>query len=62
MRRKDFGETTKHTLNLYTNDFAQLQELYPEIGASLVIRKIVRQHIEKMTKGNKAISVEVNDL
>lgn len=36
---------TKHTLNLYEGDFERLRELHPEVGASLVIRKIVRKYI-----------------
>lgn len=39
-------ETQKHTLHFYRGDFQRLQELYPEIGASLIVRKLVRKHIE----------------
>lgn len=39
----------KHTLNLYAGDFTRLQELYPEMGASLLVRHLVRAHILKVT-------------
>jgi hypothetical protein len=40
-------ELQKHTMNLYLGDYARLQDLYPEIGASVVIRRIIRAWIEK---------------
>ena len=38
----------KHTLHLYEEDFRRLQDLYPEIGASVVIRRIVRQYLNSL--------------
>ncbi len=38
----------KHTLNLYEGDYRKIQELYPEVGAGAVIRKLVRNHIVKV--------------
>lgn len=43
------SNTQKHTLNLFEGDFARLQELYPDAGASLVIRTLVRRHIDEKT-------------
>lgn len=40
-------DLTKHTLNLYSGDYAKLQELYPDVGAGPVIRKIIRKFIEQ---------------
>jgi hypothetical protein len=36
----------KHTINLYEGDFARLGELYPDVGASMALRTILRKHIE----------------
>ena len=38
----------KVTLNLFDGDFARLGELYPSIGPSLALRKILRAHIAKI--------------
>ncbi len=39
----------KHTLNLYEGDFEAVQRMHPEIGASVVIRRLVRRYIKDMT-------------
>ncbi len=39
-------ELQKHTLNLFEGDYEKLRELYPDIGAGAVIRRIVRRYIE----------------
>lgn len=39
---------TKHTLFLYKGDMDKLQSLSPELGASIVIRRLVRRHIERL--------------
>lgn len=52
-------DTQKHTLNLYEGDFARLQELYPETGASIVIRTLVRKHIEEKTPKVDVSNVKV---
>jgi len=36
----------KHTLNLYAGDFDELQNMFPEVGASVAIRTLVRNYIE----------------
>ena len=46
---KDIEPTQKHTLHLYAGDFDRLHELHPEISASLIVRKLVRKHIQDMT-------------
>lgn len=40
----------KHTLHLYNGDFQRLGEIYPEAGASSIIRKLVRAHLSKIDK------------
>lgn len=37
----------KHTLNLFSGDYDRLQQLFPDLGAGPVIRKIVREFIER---------------
>ena len=39
---------TKHTLNLFEGDYARIQELFPDEGAALVIRRIVRRFLEQV--------------
>ncbi len=41
-------ELQKHTLLLFEGDYRRLQEYYPEIGAAIVIRKIVRKHLTQL--------------
>lgn len=40
-------ELQKHTLNLYAGDFDRLGELFPDFGASTVIRSVVRKFLEQ---------------
>ena len=57
MRKK--LNTTKHTLHFFAGDVARLQELYPEPGASAVIRALVRKHIEAIeAKADKVADVQ----
>ena len=41
-------DLTKHTLNIYSGDYAKIQAWWPEIGAAAVIRRIIRQFVEKV--------------
>lgn len=43
-------ELQKHTLNLRAGDFTRLYELHPELDPSAVIRQLVADHVDKMTK------------
>lgn len=39
----------KHTLLLFEGDYQKLQMLYPEAGgAAIIIRTIIRNHIERI--------------
>lgn len=40
----------KHTLNLYAGDYKEIQEMFPDIGAGVVIRKIVRKFVQDNRK------------
>jgi hypothetical protein len=49
MRRREDHAITKHTLNLYSGDYAKLQALYStRVGAAKIIRDIVHAHIRKI--------------
>lgn len=41
-------ELTKHTLNLFKGDYEKLAELYPDVGAAPVIRRIIRKYLESL--------------
>ena len=49
----------KHTLNLFEGDYEKLRELYPDIGASAVIRRIVRRYIEQVESTGSSIDAKV---
>jgi hypothetical protein len=52
----------KHTLNLFPGDYAKLQEYFPDIGAGLMIRRIVRKFLENMETAPEApdqISIDI---
>jgi len=44
------AETTlvKHTLNLHKGDYRRVQELYPDVGAGAVIRRLLRNFLERV--------------
>ncbi len=46
MPKRSEQSLTKHTLNLYEGDYERVQDLYPDIGAAVIIRKVLRQFIE----------------
>lgn len=35
----------KHTLHLYEGDYERIRQYYPDLGAAVVIRKIVRKFL-----------------
>lgn len=53
----------KVTLNLYAGDYTELMELYPDIGAAVIVRRIIRRFLEQVrAKGTASIEagVEIN--
>lgn len=50
---------SKHTLNFFSGDIDWLQERYPGVGSSVIIRKIVRAFILK-TKQRAAEKKDAN--
>lgn len=61
MPKKD-DDLAKHTLNLYAGDYAALQDLYPDVGAAVIIRRIVRSFVQQCEKNGASISanIEIN--
>lgn len=47
----------KHTINLYEGDFERLQEMYPELGAGIVVRKLVRKHLHSIEQNLTPINL-----
>lgn len=64
MRRKEDFPLQKVTLSLYDGDWDYIRSLYSQIGASRVIRKLVRNFREKVEKGAKqgVITVDVDSI
>lgn len=58
MRKRD-EDLQKHTLNLFEGDYEELQSFYPEIGASPVIRLIVRRYLEQIRANGGSIDAKV---
>lgn len=44
----------KHTLLLYEGEYHRLQEYYPEMGAAIVVRKLVRKHLKELDKQHES--------
>lgn len=55
-------DLTKHTLFLRRGDVEELQVLYPEVGASIIIRKLVSDHIDRIRSAapQNQIKMEIN--
>lgn len=55
-------ELQKHTLNLFSGDYARIQALYPDVGAGPIIRRVLRKFIEQCEEGTEGFDphVEVN--
>lgn len=49
----------KHTLNLYPGDYQKLRELYPDVGAGAIIRRLVRKYIEQVEATGGSIDAKV---
>ena len=52
----------KVTLKLYDGEFKRLQDHYPEVGASLVVRTLVHKHLTRLESAGKTeeLQLEVN--
>ena len=52
MARKLPDDLQKHTLNLRAGDFAQLGEMFPKLGASVAVRRIISSVVDKYNESN----------
>lgn len=59
MRTNEDADLQKHTLHLYAGDYERLGQLFPDVPAALVLRKIVRAHIESVEGKKKSVKVEM---
>lgn len=60
MPKKDLnGDLKKHTLLLYEGDFDRLNELYPDLTASVAIRHLIRTHLQKADQHVNARTPEI---
>lgn len=50
MRRSESRPLSKHTLNLYAGQYDRLQELYPRLGAAMVIRTVIEDHLRSIAE------------
>lgn len=51
MKRKSDRPLSKHTLNLYAGQMEWLQDNHGRLGAALVIRTLVEDHIRQTQEG-----------
>ena len=58
MKNDDEG-LQKVTLNLFDGDMERLRSFYPDVGASAVIRRIVRRYIEQVEATGGSIDAKV---
>lgn len=45
---KSSERMVKHTLNLFEGDYRRIQDLYPDVGAGSIIRRLVRNFLDKV--------------
>ncbi len=53
------ADLQKHTLNLYRDDLEKLAALHPSLDKSVVVRELVRAHIEKAEQEAPAEALKV---
>lgn len=49
----------KVTLKLFDGEFKRLQDHYPEVGASFVVRSLVHNHLDRLEKAGRSSKIEV---
>lgn len=62
MPRSEKGDFQKHTLHLFSGDYARLQDAYPDVGAAAIIRKLVHTHLDKINPPVNLNKVKTGDL
>ena len=58
-RNADGLDLTKHHINLFAGDLDRLRELVPSVEPSIVVRKLVRDTINKLEAGREIPKIEV---
>jgi hypothetical protein len=62
MMAKRQEDLEKVTLNLYRGDYGRLQEVFPETGAAVVVRRLVRNFIRnRLDVGDLALDVDIRE-
>ena len=56
-RKIDNEPVQKHTLNLYEGDFEEIKSYFPDLGAAIVIRKLVRQYVLRI-RGERQMKLD----
>jgi len=51
----------KHTLLLFRGDYLALQDLYPEVGAAVIIRNLIRAHLKKIDEPMDLSNIKVEE-
>jgi hypothetical protein len=66
VRRKEAEPLKKHLVSLYEGDFEELQSLHGRLGASKVIRILVRAHLkrakEKAAQAAKPVEIDASKI
>lgn len=56
---------SKHTLNLREGDYDKLRDAFPDVGAAVIIRRIVSKFVDELDRGmtptNLQIGASVDD-
>lgn len=47
MANSSSGNLTRHSMFLYKGDYTELQDLFPDVGAAVIIRNLVHAYIAK---------------
>lgn len=62
MRRREDFALRRHTLNFYDGDFERLQTIHgTRVGASKVIRDLVRTHLKEIDRKAARRTIESED-
>lgn len=50
---------SKVTINLFEGDMEKLQDLYPDVGASAIIRRLIEQYLKQVEGSGGRLNAEV---
>lgn len=62
MARGKTEDLQKHTLNLRTGDMEALQELFPKIPASVMVRRVISKFVDKVRHVPESEEVDVPNI